>query len=338
MGTTRASSSAGTRRKEIHVVIVMRLLSRRLISLVPLVLGIILFVFTVMQFSKTDPAIAVFSDAPVTPDQLAQFREEHGLNDPFITRYIGFIGLLIHGQLGKSLATGEPVTNMISTALPLTLQLTFLGLILALVLALFFGIISAIFRDRWPDQAIRVITLFGVAAPSFWVALLLVQWLAIDHPIFPSSRYVNPADSLSGWIQTMTLPSISLALPIAAQMTRIIRTSMVEELDKDYVRTARGGGLHPVVVVGRNVLRNALINPLNVLGLRVGYLMGGAVVIEQMFNLPGMGQVMIEAVKNNEPAIVQGAVLTIALGFVVVNLVVDILSLLANPRLRSHRA
>ncbi|WP_353649183.1 ABC transporter permease [Nakamurella sp. A5-74] len=316
--------------------VVLRLLGRRLIFLIPLVLGIILFVFTVMQFSDTDPAIAVFADAPVSPDQLAQFREANGLNDPFFVRYFDFLGQLVQGRLGKSLATGESVTHMIATSLPLTLQLTFLGLIIALVLATVFGIVSAIFRDRWPDQLIRIVTLLGVAAPSFWVALLLVQWLAIDHAIFPASRYVNPADSISGWLQTMTLPSISLALPIAAQMTRIIRTSMVEELDKDYVRTARGGGLPPIVVVGRNVLRNALINPLNVLGLRIGYLMGGAVVIEQLFNLPGMGQVMIEAVKNNEPAIVQGAVLTIALGFVVINLIVDVLSLMANPRLRSH--
>lgn len=320
------------------MVLALRLLGQRVISLVPLGLGIILFVFTVMQFSKTDPAVAVFADAPVSADQLEQFREDNGLNKPFLVKYFVFVGLVLQGQLGKSLATGEPVMNMIGTALPLTLQLTFLGLIIALTVAFVLGTVSAIYRDRWADQLIRFITLLGVAAPSFWIALLLVQWLAIENPIFPSSRYINPGDSFSGWLQSMTLPSLALAFPIAAQMTRIIRTSMVEELDRDYVRTARGGGLHPVVVVGRNVLRNALINPLNVLGLRVGYLMGGAVVIEQMFNLPGMGQIMIEGVKNNEPAIVQGAVLTIALGFVVINLIVDILSMIANPKLRSHTA
>lgn len=317
------------------MILVLRMIGRRLLSLIPLILGIILFVFAVMQFSPTDPAIAVFADAPVSPEQLDAFRQAHGLNDPFLLRYVRFIGLVLSGNLGKSLATGQPVTEMISTALPLTIQLTFLGLVFALVLALVLGTVSAIFRDRWPDQLIRVVTLIGVSAPSFWVALLLIQNLAIDHPVFPSGRYVNPNDSLVGWLFTMTLPSLSLALPIAAQMTRIVRTSMVEELDRDYVRTARGGGLHPVVVVGRNVLRNALINPLNVLGLRVGYLLGGAVVIEQIFSLPGMGRLMIEGVKNGEPAVVQGAVLTIAIGFVMVNLIVDLLSLLANPRLRS---
>lgn len=317
---------------------ILRILGRRLASLVPLVLGIVLFVFTVMQFSATDPAIAVFADAPVTPEQLEQFREEHGLNEPFLVRYFAFLGLILQGRLGKSLATGEEVTQMLSTALPLTIQLTFLGLAIAVVVAFVLGVVSAIFRDRWPDQLIRFVSLLGVAAPSFWVALLLIQWFAIDRPVFPTGGYINPSDSVVGWLQTMALPALSLGFPVAAQLTRIIRTSMVEELDRDYVRTARGGGLHPVVVVGRNVLRNALINPLNVLGLRVGYLLGGAVVIEQMFNLPGMGRLMIEGVKNSEPAVVQGAVLTIALGFVLVNLVVDVLSLLANPKLRSRSA
>jgi peptide/nickel transport system permease protein len=133
----------------------------------------------------------------------------------------------------------------------------------------------------------------------------------------------------------MALPAVALSLPVAAQLTRIVRTSVVEELDKDYVRTAIGSGLPPRVVVGRNVLRNALVNPLTVLGLRVGYLLGGAVVIETIFSLPGMGKLMIDAVQNGDPAVVQGVVLTTATGFVVVNLVIDILYLLVNPRLRA---
>ncbi|MGW3463865.1 ABC transporter permease, partial [Streptomyces olivaceoviridis] len=144
-----------------------------------------------------------------------------------------------------------------------------------------------------------------------------------------------PADSLTGWLRTMALPAFALSLPVAAQLTRIVRTSVVEELDKDYVRTAIGSGLPPRVVVGRNVLRNALVNPLTVLGLRVGYLLGGAVVIETVFSLPGMGKLMIDAVQNGDPAVVQGVVLTTATGFVVVNLVIDILYLLVNPRLRA---
>ena len=159
-------------------------------------------------------------------------------------------------------------------------------------------------------------------------------YLAVDQGWFPTGGYINPADSLTGWLKTMALPALALSLPVAAQLTRIVRTSVVEELDKDYVRTAIGSGLPPRVVVGRNVLRNALMNPLTVLGLRVGYLLGGAVVIETIFSLPGMGKLMIDAVQNGDPAVVQGVVLTTATGFVVVNLVIDILYLLVNPRLR----
>jgi peptide/nickel transport system permease protein len=250
-------------------------------------------------------------------------------------RYVRFVGDLLQGDMGTSVLTRAPVLDSVLTALPLTMQLTFLGLGIAVVTSLLLGVTAAIFRDRWPDQLIRVVSLGGVAAPSFWLALLMIQWLAVDRGWFPTGGYINPADSFSGWLRSMALPALALSLPVAAQLTRIVRTSMVEELDKDYVRTAIGSGLPPIVVVGRNVLRNALINPLTVLGLRVGYLLGGAVVIETIFALPGMGKLMIDGVTNGDPAVVQGVVLTIATGFVVVNLVVDILYLLVNPRLRS---
>jgi peptide/nickel transport system permease protein len=316
------------------VVAVLRVLLRRIALLVPLLLGIVLFVFVVMRFSDVDPASAFFQGANPTPEQLREFREDNGLLDPLPVRYVGFVGDLLHGDMGISALTRAPVVDQVMTALPLTLQLTFLGLGIAVVLALLGGVTAAIHRDRLPDQIIRVVSLTGVAAPGFWLALLMIQYLAVDLGWFPTGGYVNPADSFTGWLRTMTLPAFALSLPVAAQLTRIVRTAMVEELDKDYVRTAIGSGLPPRVVVGRNVLRNALINPLTVLGLRVGCLLGGAVVIETIFSLPGMGKLMIDAVKNGDPAVVQGVVLTTAAGFVVVNLVIDVLYLLVNPRLR----
>ncbi|MEU9383074.1 ABC transporter permease [Streptomyces sp. NPDC048279] len=313
---------------------VLRILLRRVVLLVPLLLGISLFVFLVMRFSDVDPASAFFQGANPTPRQLHDFRERNGLLDPLPLRYVHFVGGLLHGDLGTSALTRTPVLDQVATALPLTLQLTFLGLGIAVVLALAGGVTAAIHRDRWPDQAVRVLSLVGVAAPAFWLALLMIQYLAVDRGWFPSGGYINPEDSVTGWLKTMALPALALSLPVAAQLTRIVRTSVVEELDRDYVRTAIGSGLPPHVVVGRNVLRNALVNPLTVLGLRVGYLLGGAVVIETIFALPGMGKLMIDAVQNGDPAVVQGVVLTTATGFVVVNLVIDILYLLVNPRLR----
>ncbi|MFD5797993.1 ABC transporter permease [Streptomyces diastatochromogenes] len=314
---------------------VVRILLRRVALLVPLLLGIVLFVFLVMRFSDVDPASAFFQGANPTPRQLHDFRERNGLLDPLPVRYVHFVGDLLHGDLGTSALTRAPVVDQVTTALPLTLQLTFLGLGIAVVLALAGGVTAAVYRDRLPDQVIRVVSLVGVAAPGFWLALLMIQYLAVDRGWFPTGGYINPADSFTGWLKTMALPAFALSLPVAAQLTRIVRTSVVEELDKDYVRTAIGGGLPPRVVVGRNVLRNALVNPLTVLGLRVGYLLGGAVVIETIFSLPGMGKLMIDAVQNGDPAVVQGVVLTTATGFVVVNLVIDILYLLVNPRLRA---
>lgn len=318
------------------MVVVVRMLLSRVLALIPLLLGVILFVFVVMRFAPADPALAAFDGANATAEQLQRFRLDNGLLDPLPLQYVHFVWHLVQGDFGTSVITKQPVGETIATALPLTVQLTLLGLVIALVVSLVLGVTSALYRDRWPDKVIRVVTLAGVAAPAFWVALLLVQWLAVDRGLFPTSGYVSPADSLGGWLSSLTLPAVSLALPVAAQLTRVIRTSMVEELDKDYVRTARGGGLPPVVVVGRNVLRNALVTPLTVLGLRVGYLLGGAVVIETMFALPGMGQNMIQAVKDGDTAKVQGFVITIAIGFVLVNLIVDVLYLMANPRLRSH--
>jgi peptide/nickel transport system permease protein len=228
----------------------------------------------------------------------------------------------------------EPVSSKIATALPLTIQLTVLGILGALVVALSLGITAALYRDRWPDHVMRFVSMAGIAMPSFWLALLFIQELAVRRAVFPTGGYVNPADSPSQWLKSLALPALALAIPVGCSLARIVRTSMVEELDRDYVRTAIGAGLPPSVVVGRNVLRNALVNPLTVLGLRIGYLIGGTVIIEAIFSLPGMGTQIMSAVQQNDTALAQGTVLTIALGFVVINLIVDILYLFANPRLR----
>ncbi|EON25447.1 MULTISPECIES: ABC transporter permease [Nocardioides] len=312
---------------------VLSMIARRLLTLVPLVLGITLFVFVVMQFSPVDPALSVLGDQ-ASAAQVAAFKEANGLDRPLPVRYLFFLGDLVRGDLGMTFPPSVPVASKIATALPLTIQLTVLGVLGAMVIGLALGITAALYRDRWPDQVMRFASMAGIAMPSFWLALLLIQEFAVRRPFFPTGGYVNPADSLSGFLETLALPALALAVPVGCSLARIVRTSMVEELDRDYVRTAIGAGLPPHVVVGRNVLRNALVNPLTVLGLRIGYLIGGTVIIEAIFSLPGMGTLIMTAVRQNDTALAQGTILTIALGFVVVNLVVDILYLFANPRLR----
>lgn len=312
---------------------VLSMLARRLLTLIPLVLGITLFVFIVMQFSPVDPALSVLGDQ-ASPAQVDAFKAANGLDAPLPVRYLNFLTDLMHGNLGVTFPPAVPVSDKISEALPLTIQLTVLGVVGALIIGLVLGISAALYRDRWIDQTVRLVSMAGISIPSFWLALLLIQQLAITRNIFPSGGYVNPSDSLGDWFMSLALPATALAVPVGCSLARIVRTSMVEELDRDYVRTAIGAGLPPRVVVGRNVLRNALVNPLTVLGLRIGYLIGGTVIIEAIFSLPGMGTLIMTAVRTNDTALAQGAVLTVALAFVLVNLVVDILYLFANPRLR----
>ncbi|MFE3450773.1 ABC transporter permease [Nonomuraea sp. NPDC059194] len=311
----------------------LRLAARRLVTLPLMLLGVTLLVFVVLQFSPNDPAYNALGDG-ASPEARAAYMAAHGLDDPLPVRYVRFLGQLAQGDLGYTAPPAAPVIDRIVTAFPLTMQLTLFGLLLAVVVALALGITGALYRDGWPDQLTRVISIGGVAIPSFWLGILLIQEFALGLKLFPTGGYVNPADSVTGWLAALVLPAVAIALPAAASLSRLVRTSMVEELDKDYVRTATGSGL-PRAIVIRGALRNALITPLTVLGLRVGYLLSGAVVIETIFDLPGMGKLILEGVTNGDVALVQGAVLTIATAFLVVNLVVDLLYLVVNPRIRA---
>lgn len=316
----------------------VRLVGRRLISLPFMVLGVTLLVFIVMSFSKVDQARLALGES-ASPAALEAYREANGLNAPLPLRYLQFLGGMVQGDLGTS-SGGVPVTQLVADAFPRTLQLTFLGLIIAAVAATILGVLAALYRDRWVDQVIRVLSIASLATPSFWLALLLIQWLG-NVPggwgFFPAlvGRWVGFFDDPARYANNIFLPALALAVPVAGSLTRVVRTSMVEELDRDYVRTAIGAGIPYPVVVGRNVLRNALINPITVLGLRVGYLMGGAVIIEIIFNIQAMGKLILDGIQRNDVFLVQGVTLTVAIAFILVNLIVDILYVLVNPRIRS---
>ena len=313
----------------------LRLIGRRLIALPIMALGVTILVFFLMSFSKVDPAYNALGES-ATPEAVAQYHQEHGLDDPIPVRYVRYMGGLLHGDLGTYGAARYSVGERIGKALPVTMQLTFIGLLIGAVFSFLLGIISALYRDGWPDQVIRVLSIAGLATPSFWLAVLLILVFSSYLHLLPASgRLPSPAVNFGGYMARMIMPSIALAFPLTGQMTRIVRTAMVEELDKDYVRTAKGAGLPQRVVVGRNVLRNALITPVTTLGMKIGYLMGGAVVIEVIFNLPGMGMAILEGIQGNETNLVQGVVIVVALSFIIINIVVDMLYLLINPRIRT---
>ena len=311
----------------------LRLIGRRLVALPIMVVGVSFLVFFIMSLSPVDPAYSALGES-ATPEALEAYRNQHGLNDPFFVQYGRYLWNMLHGNLGTYGAGSSSVTDLVAKALPVTLQLTFLGLFFAVIISFPLGVLAALHRDRWPDQIIRVFSVIGIGTPSFWLATLLVmafvKTLPVSGPLPAFS--VNP----TGWFLRMLLPAIALAVPVVGQMTRVVRTSMVEELDRDYVRTAVGAGIPKNIVVARNVLRNALITPVTVLGLRIGYLMGGAVVIEIIFSLNGMGTVvLLKGIQENWVTLVQGGALVVAIAFIIVNIIVDMLYLLINPRIRS---
>ena len=279
----------------------IRLIGRRLVALPVMVLGVTLLVFIVMSFSSADPARLALGES-ATPDALEQYRAAHHLNDPLLKRFWEYLLGLIHGDLGTSF-TGAKISDMVAAAFPITLQLTFIGIFVAVILATILGIIAALYRDKWQDQVIRVISIACLATPSFWLALLLIQWFS-DIPggtgAFPAlvSEWVPFSEDPGTYLNQIFLPALA-------------------------------------IVVARNVLRNALITPLTVLGLRIGYAMGGAVVIEMIFNIKGMGQLIFQGITRNDVNIVQGVSITVALAFIIINIVVDMLYVLVNPRIRS---
>ncbi|MBI8989845.1 MULTISPECIES: ABC transporter permease [Corynebacterium] len=313
----------------------IRLIGRRLLALPVMILGITFLVFFVMSFNPVDPAYGALGEG-ASAAQIEAYHEEYGLNDPLFVRYLAFLGGLLHGDLGSYTSQRLPVSGRIAEAFPVTISLTFYGLIIAVVMALIFGVLAALYRDSWIDQVIRVFSIIFVATPSFWLAVLLIQAFTINNDILPASGPLIAFESdPRAYMMRMLMPAFALGIPVAGSLIRVVRTSMVEELDKDYVRTALGAGIPKHIVVARNVLRNALITPVTVLGLRIGYLMGGAVIIEVIFALPGMGQAILEGIQSNYADLVQGVTLTVALAFVVVNIVVDMLYILINPRIRT---
>ncbi len=230
----------------------LRLIGNRILWLPVMILGVTILVFFIMSLSPIDPAYSVLGES-ATEAQAEAYREANGLNDPIIVQYGNFLIGLVQGDLGTYGASNMSVTERVMEALPVTLQLTFMGLIIGVVVAVILGVISALYRDRWPDQIIRIFSIACIATPSFWLAVLLI--LAFQGVLPASGKLPDFFTDPSGWFMRMLLPAVSLGVPVAGQLTRVVRTSMVEELDKDYVRTALGFGIPKRVVVARKIGR-----------------------------------------------------------------------------------
>lgn len=312
----------------------LRLLGRRLLALPVMLLGVTILVFVILQFTPGDPATIALGEG-ASAEAKAAYNKEMGYDQPLVVQYFAFLTRLLQFDLGMTTPPAQPVIDQIKVAFPITLQLTFLGVIIAAIASLVLGVLAALYRDRWIDQIIRVLSMASIATPSFWLGILLIQYFSLELGLLPSGGNAPEGSGFGTWLQYMALPALALAVPVSASLIRTVRTSMVEELDKDYVRTAIGNGVPRREVITKNVLKNALITPVTVLGLRIGYLMGGAVVIEMIFSLNGMGNLIFNGITGNDINLVQGVVITIAIAFVLVNIIVDLLYMLINPRIRT---
>ena len=310
-------------------------LLRRVLLTIPTLLGVALIVFALMRAIPGDVVTSLVGlEGNVSAERLAELRRMFGLDLPVHVQFGQWITAALQGDLGSSLRTGRPVAADLALRFPVTLELTFLGLAIALVLAVPLGVIAALHRGRWPDAVSSLFALLGLSIPGFFLGILLILAFSLRLGWLPPAGYVPFAESPLDNLRHMLLPAASLGLILAAATTRIVRSSLLETLGRDYVRTARAKGLREQAVVVRHALRTALIPVVTVVGLQFGQLLGGAVIIEQVFSLPGVGRFALEGINLRDYPIVQGAVLLIAAAFVAVNLLVDVLYAVIDPRVR----
>ncbi|MDB5562687.1 MAG: binding-protein-dependent transport system inner rane component [Hyphomicrobiales bacterium] len=301
------------------------LLSRLLYAFV-VVLGVSVAVFFLIRIGG-DPS-ALFLPPQATLEEIARFRTLMGFDRPLIVQYFDFVGHLLHGDFGRSLRYDQPAMQLVLERMPATLQLSGIALLLSLLFAVPLAILAAINRGSLLDRSGLVFSLIGQSFPTFWLAIMFIL-------IFSEKLHWLPPSGRNGW-QTMVMPSVTLAAYSTAIITRLLRSSMIEVLQSDYIRTARGKGVDDFGVVFRHALRNAAIPTLTVIGLQVGALLGGAVITEQIFAYPGVGRLAVESIANRDFTVIQAFVLLMAVLIVAINLAVDACYGLLDPRLRKR--
>jgi len=312
------------------------LLQRLAISLVTLAV-ISLIVFTGVRMIPGDPA-RVLAGTDADEAGLEEVRARYGLRDPLPVQYLRWLSLAVRGDLGESIRTREPVVRTVVRKIPITFELACLSLLVALAIAIPVGVLSAVRRNSLWDYAASALALCGLSVPSFWLGIMLILLVSVRLGWLPASGFVPLFQDPLGNLQRMVMPALVLGTGLAAVLMRQTRNAMIEVLGADYIRTARSKGLAPRAVVFRHAIRNGLVPVVTILGLQTGALMGGAVVTEQIFVVPGFGRLIVEAVFTRDYPLVQGVVLITASAYVGVNLLVDLSYSLLNPRIRVRGA
>ncbi|MDN3713137.1 ABC transporter permease [Paracoccus cavernae] len=305
---------------------------RRLISLGLSLAVASVLIFSVIAMIPGDPASFMLGTG-AQPDTLAALREQLGLNLPFAQRYLSWIGGILRGDFGQSFTYKTPIAGMIATRMQVSLPLAVLALVLSTLLAFPIGMIAARWRGRGTDRAVMGVTQIGIALPNFWFAMLLVLVFAVKLRLLPAGGFPGWSDPLAA-LKALTLPAIALALPQAAILARVLRSSLIETLDQDYIRTARAKGLSRGQTLRRHALRNALIPVLTILGMQFSFLLAGAIIIENVFHLPGLGRLIFQAITQRDLIVVQSSVLVMVAAVIIVTFIVDLGYALVDPRLR----
>jgi peptide/nickel transport system permease protein len=308
------------------------LLTRGWQSLLTLV-GASVVVFLGIRALPGDPALALAGEDR-SPAALAAIRQEYGLDQSVPVQFGKFVWNALHGDLGVSVRTGLPVSSMLRTALPVTLELATLAILIAIVIGVGAGVVAAVRRGKPAEWAANGLALIGLSVPPFWLGLLAVLYLAVATGLFPASGFVSFFEHPLDNIHHIVLPSVILGTGLAAVIMRQTRSAMVDSLSADYVRTAKAKGLQSRTVIGRHALRNSLIVVVTIVGLQLGQLISGAVVTEQIFGLPGFGKMTIDAVFQRDYPVIQAVVLVTATAYIAINFLVDVLYSFIDPRIR----
>ena len=305
----------------------LKYIGRRLLLMVPVMLGVIIIVFTLLYITPGDPVDTLLGD-DATPEMAAQLREELGLNGGYFERLGRYVTGLLHGDLGVDYATKEPVMDRIIQTFPNSLKLAGCSVVLAVVIGLTLGIVSAVKQYSIFDNVAMALAMVGNAMPNFWQGLLLMLLFALQWKLLPAS-------GIGGW-EYMILPAVTIGTSSAAAIARMTRSSMLEVIRQDYIVTAESKGQTELKIIVFHALKNALIPVITTVGIQFGNLLGGAVLTESIFAIPGVGKMMVDAIKARNYPVVQGGVLMVALTFSLVNLAVDILYAFVDPRIRSQ--
>jgi peptide/nickel transport system permease protein len=313
----------------------LRLILGRLALAVPVLVCVSIVAFALLRLAPGDPA-QLQAGLNATPETIDALRHEMALDQPLPIQYLAWAGRVLHGDLGVSYSTRQPVTALIGQRLPITAQIAVTALVLIVAIGVPLGIVSALHKDRAADQTVRVVSLFGISVPNFVIGILLVLIFGWYFPgIMPYEGFVSLRDDPLGSLKTTALPALALALAQVGIVARLTRSSMLEVVHQEYITAARAFGVSERELVWRDALRNALLPVITILGIIAGFLLGGSVVVESVFGIAGLGRLLVESFATRDYPVTIGVMLFIAVVFVLINLIVDVLYGVVNPRIRS---